>query len=55
MEKVRVGKMVFMRERADEKWAFKQHDSISQAKKANGLNQRTAAKAPADPVAQVPA
>ncbi|MCR4300673.1 MAG: hypothetical protein NUV51_03610 [Sulfuricaulis sp.] len=50
MEKARNGKTVYSRKDDTQDWDAKTYDSISQAKKANGLNSRTVTKAPANPV-----
>ena len=41
MQKVRIGKSIYTRKDATEAWVEVQHDSISLAKKANGLNSWT--------------
>ena len=50
MQKVRKGHIVWSRKTDADDWEEKVFMSISQAKKANGLNSRTVAKAPANPV-----
>lgn len=55
MEKARMGKTVFSRKEETDDWTHKDYPSISQAKKANGLNSRTVTKAPANPVRETEA
>ena len=55
MNKCRKGRMVWTRKDDSEDWQKQVYESISQAKKANGLNSHTVLHDPKNPVREVPA